>query len=316
MHILALTDNRAGHTSHTLGLAEALRLKTRGVVQQVPLAYGPLAKLPAPWVGAYAYDSISRARLREGTPDLVVATGRRLRNALLAIKRRHPSCQTVHCFGNPAPGITVSLRPDHDDTLIGDISPLRFRGALHRLSTASLEAALPHFEQTYDTLPAPRIGVLLGGHSRRRQCQPSDIHHILDLAELLHGGKGSLIIAPSRRTPKHADRWAAERITCPYAFWDGEGENPYLAMLAGCDALVVSGDSISMMSEACFTGKPVFIDTRFSTSTPKHRRVAAQLIADGYAAPLTGDSLLDFHPTGRLDEMQRLMPELCLALGL
>lgn len=42
-------------------------------------------------------------------------------------------------------------------------------------------------------------------------------------------------------------------------FWDGMGENPYMGFLAWADAIAVTADSVSMLSEACTTGKPVYM---------------------------------------------------------
>jgi hypothetical protein len=43
-------------------------------------------------------------------------------------------------------------------------------------------------------------------------------------------------------------------------FWNGadDGENPYRGYLAAADRIVVTPDSVNMLSEACATGKPVF----------------------------------------------------------
>ncbi|RZV40705.1 MAG: nucleoside-diphosphate sugar epimerase, partial [Acidimicrobiales bacterium] len=41
-------------------------------------------------------------------------------------------------------------------------------------------------------------------------------------------------------------------------FDDGNGENPFFAMLGACDAILVTEDSTNMLTEACTTGKPVF----------------------------------------------------------
>jgi hypothetical protein len=41
--------------------------------------------------------------------------------------------------------------------------------------------------------------------------------------------------------------------------WDGSGENPYFAMLGLADAIVVTADSVNMVSEAAATGKPVHV---------------------------------------------------------
>src|SRR5262249_38386683 len=45
----------------------------------------------------------------------------------------------------------------------------------------------------------------------------------------------------------------------PADIWDGSGENPYLGLLALADSILVTRDSVSMTSEAVFTGKPVHV---------------------------------------------------------
>ena len=42
-------------------------------------------------------------------------------------------------------------------------------------------------------------------------------------------------------------------------FWDGTGQNPYGSMLALADAIVVTADSVNMLSEAVATGVPVLV---------------------------------------------------------
>ncbi|CAH2073097.1 unnamed protein product [Thlaspi arvense] len=41
--------------------------------------------------------------------------------------------------------------------------------------------------------------------------------------------------------------------------WDGKEPNPHLGHLALADAFIITADSISMLSEACTTGKPVYV---------------------------------------------------------
>ena len=65
---------------------------------------------------------------------------------------------------------------------------------------------------------------------------------------------------PSRRTPP--ELLAAVRAGlggAPGFVWDGDGDNPYAAMLALADAMLVTGDSANMVGEATATGAPVHI---------------------------------------------------------
>jgi len=82
----------------------------------------------------------------------------------------------------------------------------------------------------------------------------SSLYNVLDSC-------GSVRISFSRRTP-----WKVTDIVCkefaghPKVYiWDGEEPNPHMGHLAWADAFVITADSISMLSEACSTGKPVYV---------------------------------------------------------
>lgn len=81
------------------------------------------------------------------------------------------------------------------------------------------------------------------------------------LAKQLAALDASLMITVSRRTGKENEAILREALNDKEHcfFWDGTGENPYFAMLALADHIIVTGDSASMLSEACTTGKPVYM---------------------------------------------------------
>jgi uncharacterized protein len=67
-------------------------------------------------------------------------------------------------------------------------------------------------------------------------------------------------VTPSRRTGAAGLGILRERFgALPGMVWDGIGDNPYFAFLALADALLVTADSVSMISEAAATGQPVHI---------------------------------------------------------
>ena len=96
---------------------------------------------------------------------------------------------------------------------------------------------------------------------------------------------------PSRRTPKDvATAVRAILATAPgRAFWwDGTGDNPYLAMLALADAVVVTADSVNMVGEAAATGAPVHV---WRPQRGGHRKIDAFLGAlerEGIIRPWRG----------------------------
>ncbi|KAJ0655940.1 putative mitochondrial fission protein ELM1 [Helianthus annuus] len=72
---------------------------------------------------------------------------------------------------------------------------------------------------------------------------------------------GSVRISFSRRTPDKVANFVRKELgDHPKIYvYDGEEPNPHMGHLAWADAFIVTADSISMLSEACSTGKPVYV---------------------------------------------------------
>ena len=90
----------------------------------------------------------------------------------------------------------------------------------------------------------------------------------------------------SRRTePEVVD---ALKSRLPRAwFWDGTGPNPYIGMLALARRIVVTEDSVSMISEAISTGKPVYL-ARMAGGSRRLARFHTSLRKDGIVQPFEG----------------------------
>lgn len=106
------------------------------------------------------------------------------------------------------------------------------------------------------------------------------------------------MISTSRRTGRAAEEALLQEITVPNTIfrWGQEGANPYRGYLALADAIVVTGDSVSMCSEVCATEAPVYIYAPTALTTEKHARLHRLLYHNGYARPLSGDWSMWTHP--------------------
>src|SRR3546814_6488733 len=89
----------------------------------------------------------------------------------------------------------------------------------------------------------------------------------------------------------------------PAALWDGKGPNPYFGFLGLADAIVVTCDSISMVSEACSTGKPVLV-ARLPGSSRRFDSFFAGLEKQGLIQWFDG-RLMQWQ-NGKMDEMDAL----------
>ena len=101
---------------------------------------------------------------------------------------------------------------------------------------------------------------------------------------------GSILMATSRRTGQEqtAILTAAIADLPHHSFaWGDEGENPYVGYLACADAVVVTGESISMVSEACATTAPVMLFAPESLLPGRHRLFHEALMRAKMIQPLS-----------------------------
>ncbi|HAJ19421.1 MAG TPA: hypothetical protein DCL95_05060, partial [Rhodospirillaceae bacterium] len=101
-------------------------------------------------------------------------------------------------------------------------------------------------------LPTPRIAVLIGGSSSAYRLDAATGTRIAqELASLAHSTGAGLMVTTSRRAdPTAAAAIRAALEDAPAEIWSGDGENPYFAYLGLADRIIVTGDSVNMVSEA------------------------------------------------------------------
>ena len=281
-----LTDAKAGDEEPCLGVAEALAMapEIRRVAPRPPYSW------LAPWGPVDPREAPGRAGpLAPPFPDLVLASGRRAVPYLRAIKRASGGRTFTVFLKDPRTGArTADLIwvPEHDD--LQGLNVIRTLTSPHRVSAARLAAARASPDPRLDRLARPRVAVLAGGHSRHLRFGEDHARRLARLLTDLAGAGASLMITPSRRTPPVLQEELARVAAAGGGFlWDGSGQNPYLAMLALAEAVVVTADSVNMVGEATATGVPVLLFD-LPGGHPRHRRFLRGLQAHGAVKPFTG----------------------------
>ena len=109
-------------------------------------------------------------------------------------------------------------------------------------------------------------------------------HSFSSLEDYRQKSGATLLVTPSRRTGEVQTAMLQSAFPMPGAYvYDGKGENPYLGLLALADTIIVTDDSVNMMTEACATGKPVYILPLPGHRDTKPARFAKGLIDQGFA---------------------------------
>ena len=150
--------------------------------------------------------------------------------------------------------------------------------------------------------------MLIGGTNKYYRLTPGIIRELADkLAAMSRATGAGFAITLSRRSGAEAEAILREKLAdVPAVIWDGSGDNPYFAYLGLADHIVVTADSVSMVSEACSTGKPVHV-VELEGGSRKFQRFHQGLRADGITREFTG-ALADWHYTP-LDDTPRAAAE-------
>lgn len=289
--IWAVSDGRAGIEAQAVGLAEAVarQRKAKVVVKRIGWK-GRLGRLPW-WLTLFPRRWMTpESDFDAPWPDLVVAAGRATLPLSIRLRKWTGGKTFVVQIQDPrAPaGLFDLVVPPNHDRLKGD-NIVSIIGAPHRVTAKKLADEYARFAAAIDPLPHPRAAVLIGGRSKAFDLSPERAAQIAQQIQLpLEQDGGSLLMTFSRRTPPQARALLTARLKhLPGIIWEGEGDNPYFAFLAGADYVLVTEDSANMATEAAGTGKPVFI-LKMDGQSLKFRLFHEELESHGAARPFGG----------------------------
>lgn len=253
-----LTNGAAGNLRQVNALIRAMGLRALSRTVQP----GPPWSWLAPHLvrrAPFALRAEQKHHFRAPWPELAIGCGRDAALYTRWLKRyTHSRCvQILDPRADPYHWDVV-ITPEHDG--LEGANVITTLGALNPVDEPWLQSGRESFPQL-SQLPAPRLTVLLGGPRR-------ELHLGGDYAERLgqalrarwqHDG-GSILLLASRRTPPELiDAVQRHLEGIPAMVWrhEGDGRNPFSGALGWAQRMVVTPDSVNMLSEACATGVAV-----------------------------------------------------------
>jgi mitochondrial fission protein ELM1 len=274
----ALTTGESGMRTQARGLAQAVA----EVVIEKTVPRGPVW----PWTRIPAGD-----RLAPPWPDILVSCGRRSAARSIAVRRASGGrTLTVHVQDPRArvSAFDLVIAMGHDRIAAGG-HVIKVATALHDLTPENLAAAGRDWADRFASLGRPLVGVVIGGDLKGRAFTLADGGRLLEgLGRLRTATGAGLAITPSRRTPPAVlDLFRRAFAGDPRVYlWDLTGDNPYRGILALADRLVVTSDSVSMVSEALSAPHPVEI---FDLGFPRHAGFVQALVDQRLVRRFDGD---------------------------
>ncbi len=250
--------------SQTLGVAEATGFSyvEKPLAVRRPWIWAAPSLWIAPLLGVTQSGASQSGRhLTPPWPDAVIGCGRNVVRPALAIKRASGGRTIAAHIQDPRFGrnrFDLMIVPRHDR--VRGPRVLVTEAAVHRVRPQLLDAERRRFP-ALATLPRPVVVLLIGGANGAYRLDAARLaENVERIAAAVKRCGGSVLATPSRRTGPDGVALLRERLAeIPGQVWDGRDENPYYAYLAVADALIVTADSVSMVSEAAATGKPVHI---------------------------------------------------------
>jgi mitochondrial fission protein ELM1 len=243
-----ISEGLAGLRAQALGLTEAAGLSPD--IREL--------KPPAPWkwIAAKFWPNPLSAvadAVKAPLPTLAIGCGGMAGAVLAALRRESMRVVQVQHPRMDTSRFDLIIANRHDELTGPNVFVTRT--ALHRVTPDRLAREADAWRDRLAPYRRPLVAVLLGGsNGRYRLDREAGARLAADLATMARRDKVGVVVTPSRRTdPAVTDVIRTALAPVGGWVWDLEGENPYFGMLALADLVIVTQDSVSMISEAAAT---------------------------------------------------------------
>jgi mitochondrial fission protein ELM1 len=205
------------------------------------------------------------SKLSQPWPDIILSAGRRSEPVAQWIKQQSGNKTKLIHVGRPWTALKkfdlIVTTPQYQLPAAANV--LVIDTVLHRITAQRLAQAEKHWATELAKYTRPYLAVLVGGSSGAYAFNELAAHKLAtEIDKLASSLQATVLISTSARTPEISSNILEQSILSPKYFfrWNTQlSDNPYLAFLAVADAVIVTGESVSMLTEACVTGKPVYI---------------------------------------------------------
>ena len=230
-------------------------------------------------------------RLSNDKPAIIITCGRRMAGTSIALNRLSKAhaagTRTIHIQDPRLPPnyFDILIVPQHDPARGANV--ITSLASLNSLDMSKIADAASQLDKKWRAIHAPRVAVLLGGTNRRYGISEMMAKDMAKrLADFATKTGSSLALIPSRRTPANLVTQLTTALgSLPYAVMDQAENNPYPGILGLVDAVIVTSDSVNMISEATITGLPVLI-AEWQSETGRIGAFHDAMMAAGHIAPM------------------------------
>ena len=311
MKVVILSDNKPGHYKQSLGIVEqlpecqkewlevAFQHKWRDNLLRVfmcifggmPLPMSLIQMLLRWSLTTKTYNALTTLH----TADIILSTGSSVAAVNLLLSRilgaktvtcRRPSPLGIRYFDLAIlPMLSWHNKTKHKDNVCKTV------GVPNPISPDTLNAEQKQLIQALNLPDSSRIGLLIGGTDRHETIKVTDAEQLSEICKAVATElNAQILVTTSRRTPSEVTERLASTLKhndwCPIFIEPNTSsalEDPYQAILALSDLLIVTADSFSMVCEAASSGRPVVVLTLSRENVRKPKRYNVYQYMEQYA---------------------------------
>ena len=254
---LLLTEGMHGMISQVEGMAKALNAEYSHKIVRLRFPWNLIPPKFTPISQIVLKDKIYITE--NETPDIIISCGRKSVIPSILLKRKNSNIFTIH-IQNPkvnSKNFDVVIAPQHDSQYYGS-NVYHSEGAIHYITYEEIQAAKNYLSSKIKSNKI--VTIILGGPNKYYSFSKEQLMEIFQSIRqgfILNGYEA--IIVPSMRTPKTIIELAKKEMGKFGHVVDTVDKQAYLSAYALAKYVVVTCDSISMISEAAASGKPIYV---------------------------------------------------------
>ena len=251
---LLLTEEMHGMISQAEGLAKALdidfthhKVELNSFWKLIPPKFTPVSN--------FTFNSLDAKDF-----DIIISCGRKSVIPSICLKKN--SKKKVYNIHIQDPKVSFNnfdfiIAPEHDD-LSGE-NVILSKGSIHYLTNEELVKNREYLSEKLNK-EKEYLALILGGPNKYYDYNDNNLTKVFDkVKSILEKNNLQAIIIPSKRTPKKIINLSNNYFGKDHLVINDIDKKAYLSGLSLAKYIVVTCDSISMISEAALTGKPIYI---------------------------------------------------------
>jgi len=292
-----LSSGLIGCENQCLGVIERLGIETEIKKIKPSVAVSVFAPYGTPFFNP---------QVREPWPDLVIAAGRKTIPYLKYIRKASKKeCKTIY-LQDPrinSKEFDIVWAPEHDS--IEGNNVIKTITSPNRVTNEILNYHHDAWLDKLSKLRGPFIGFLIGGKSKAYNFNDDECDKIIQALNFVISNGYIPLITLSRRSPKKlSNKIKNLLINEKNLFYDGQGDNPYFAILKASEIIITTPDSANMISEAINVPKPVYyIDIK--SNSKRFNKFIKTLVNLGHIRPFENN--IDYFKNKKLDPTKEIV---------